>query len=777
MERLKAALVALVCASLLSPPGVALAGPLTAETAPSPASQSQKHARAPYEPGQLHGDERILHALNRFTFGTRPGDLEAVRAMGLEKWLEQQLHPETLDETDLNARLAEFPAMQQTPEELLYRLPSNAVIRQVVDGKAPVPQAPALQVIYQNEMARVELNRQKRAQEKQEQASVSTNVSMGITTAAPAPNSIPDATTAMSSMMSSPMDESVKSNMSSQPTPAQSDQASGMVAQAKPEALRTNQDVQSDPALSAEILALAPKPRLIRLARMQQPEFDSFFKALKPQQRFALYGDLTPPQKEFVAALENPERVVAGELAYQRLIRDIYSNAQLQEVMTDFWLNHFNVYLRKNEATPYYLVSFERDVIRPLALGKFEDLLEATAHSPAMLLYLDNATSMGPDSPAAERAKERDARNPDAKRKAPEGLNENYARELMELHTLGVNGGYTQADVTQVARVLTGWTVDRPQRGGGFRFDENRHEPGTKKVLGKKIKESGEKEGEELLHMLAMRPATAQFLSRKLAIRFVGDEPPQSLVDRMAKTYLSSGGDISEVLKTLFHSPEFWATDVYRAKVKTPIEYVVSAARASNAVMVSPLPLVNALRDMGMPLYGAVPPTGYKWESSTWVSTGALVNRMNFALTLAANKLPGITVAWPEQAASWTGMQAAQQPASQDGSQFSLVHNVAADTAVTPETEERRLESLLVAGGVSESTRAAVLQQFEAQATEQQPAPYQAAPYQQMDNVASSTPMAAAAKPVSPAQAAAALTRQDQLLAGLLLGSPEFQRR
>jgi hypothetical protein len=328
-----------------------------------------------------------------------------------------------------------------------------------------------------------------------------------------------------------------------------------------------------------------------------------------------------------------------------------------------------------------------------------------------------------------------------------------------------------------VARVLTGWTVDRPQRGGGFKFDESRHEPGTKKVLGKKIKENGEKEGEELLHMLAMRPATAQFLSRKLAIRFVGDEPPQSLVDRMARTYLSSGGDISEVLETLFHSPEFWATGAYRAKVKTPIEYVVSAARASNAVMLSPLPLVNALRDMGMPLYGAVPPTGYKWESSTWVSTGALVNRMNFALTLAANKLPGVTVAWPEQAASWTGMQSAQQAASQDGSQFSLVHNFAMDTAVTPESEEHRLESLLVAGGVSESTRAAVLQQFEAQTTEQQPAPYQTAPYQQMENTAPATAMAAAAKPVSPAQAAATLTRQDQLLAGLLLGSPEFQRR
>jgi uncharacterized protein (DUF1800 family) len=434
----------------------------------------------------------------------------------------------------------------------------------------------------------------------------------------------------------------------------------------------------------------------------------------------------------------------------QRLTRDIYSNTQLREVMADFWLNHFNVYLHKNDETPYYLVSYERDVIRPRALGKFEDLLEATAHSPAMLLYLDNSSSMGPDSPAAEKAKASAARRPDAKKSAPEGLNENYARELMELHTLGVNGGYTQADVTQVARVLTGWTVDKPQRGGGFKFDQNRHEPGTKKVLGKKIKEHGEQEGEQLLHMLATRPATAKFISRKLAIRFVGDDPPQTLVDRMAKTFLSSGGDISEVLKTLFHSPEFWAPDAYRAKVKTPLEYVVSAARASNANIDNMQPLTNALRDMGMPLYGAVPPTGYKWDASDWVSTGALVARMNFALTLTSNKLPGIAISWMPQTDS-----------------DSLVANIdgsAPGAQPTPEAEEQRLEALLVDGGVSSSTRAAVLDQFKVQA-------------QTAQNQGFGKPLPVAAKPVNPAQAALSLERQDQLLAGLLLGSPEFQRR
>jgi len=386
-------------------------------------------------------------------------------------------------------------------------------------------------------------------------------------------------------------------------------------------------------------------------------------------------------------------------------------------------------------------------VIRPRALGKFEDLLEATAHSPAMLLYLDNSSSTGPDSQVAERSKKAALRRIGAPQKAPEGLNENYARELMELHTLGVNGGYKQADVPQVARVLTGWTVDHPQKGGDFKFDDNRHEPGVKKVMGKKIKENGELEGRELLHLLAMRPATAQFLSRKLAVRFVGDDPPKSLVDRMAKSYKKSGGDIATVLTTLFHSPEFWATDSYRAKVKTPLEFVVSAARATNASTDNLQPLLNALRDMGMPLYGAVPPTGYNWNASEWVNTGALVNRMNFALSLAANRLPGINVAWsaPETTAGAAMPGLATSPES------------ASRQVPDPAGEERRLESLLVTGGLDDSTRQAVLGQFEAQ---KKPG-------------GARVPVTA----LNAAQTVSAQERQDQLLAGLLLGSPEFQRR
>ena len=720
-----------------------------ASSAAQPAAKSS--ARKPYQSGELQGDERILQALNRFSFGPRPGDLEAVRALGpgkaglagktgLDRWFAQQLHPETINNADLEARLAEFPAMRDSTEDLLYRLPSGAVIRQAANGKAPIPQPAALHAIYTDEIARY----QARQEKKQEKQQVAMNASV---TSAQVPRSMNGMNT---------------------------DQTNVAAAAESGQMMAPPADSDSEPAPPSEsqiasILSLDSQARLNRLSAMPQPEFDAFRKALKGPQRASLSAGLNPAQKEFVAALEGPQRVINDELAAQRLTRDIYSNAQLQEVMTDFWLNHFNVYLHKNEETPYYLVSYERDVIRPRALGKFEDLLEATAHSPAMLLYLDNSSSMGPDSPAAEKTKIAAARHPDKKKAAPEGLNENYARELMELHTLGVNGGYTQADVTQVARVLTGWTVDKPQRGGGFKFEENSHEPGTKKVLGKKIKEHGEQEGRQLLHMLATRPATAKFVCRKLAVRFVGDDPPQALIDRMAKSYLHSGGDISAVLTTLYRSPEFWSAGDYRAKVKTPIEFIASAARAGNAQIDTMQPLVNALHDMGMPLYGAVPPTGYKWDAADWVSTGALVNRMNFALNFAANKLPGVTTTWTPQPGTLTTQ--IDNGVSQRTIAYSpaITAAMGPSSAPSPDTEEQRLEALLVAGGVSDSTRAAVLDQFQAQT--------QNAQTQNAQNQMNAKPLPVAAKPMNPAQTAKALEKQDQLLAGLLLGSPEFQRR
>lgn len=708
MQLVRGLITAVLCINL-----VAL--PLSADSS----TPGKTAKRSTYRATELQGDARILHALNRFTFGPRPGDLEAARKIGLDKWFDQQLHPKSISEPDLDARLAGFPAMQWSPEELLYRVPSNAIIRQTLDGKLPVPEHGALHSVYENQMYRAGLKKQ----EKQQKQAAEQQKQMA-------------ATTAVDQEPKAPPEGAIAQPPVSATDANQMNMAPGSAPAATP-----------DTAEFRRMVELAPQKRVQQLVAMQPEAFETFFKSLRPQQRAALLDDLSPDLREVVLDLENPQRLVNEEIIAQRLTRDIYSNAQLQEVMTDFWLNHFNVFLHKNDETPYYLVSFERDVIRPRALGKFEDLLEATAHSPAMMLYLDNASSIGPDSLAAERAQFRQNN-----RKKRQGLNENYARELMELHTVGVNGGYTQADVTQVARILTGWTVERPQRGGGFQFEPNRHEPGTKVVMGLKFKEHGEQEGRELLHMLATRPATAQFISRKLAVRFVSDDPPQLLVDRMAKTFLSSNGDISAVLTTLFHSPEFWDANVYRAKVKTPVEFVVSAARAANADIRNMQPLANAVREMGMPLYGCATPNGYSWKSDAWVSTNALINRMNFALSLAANRLPGISIAWDPAETFGTDKNAPEtNPAAPD-----------------PKTEEARLESSLVGGGVSDSTRAAVLQQFEQQRTQNQNA--------------AAMPVAAPG-PAAPdrqkfrARAVTESERQDQLLAGLLIGSPEFQRR
>src|SRR6202171_3572740 len=264
-------------------------------------------------------------------------------------------------------------------------------------------------------------------------------------------------------------------------------------------------------------------------------------------------------------ALNNPQQVVTSELVQSKLLRAIYSDRQLQEVMTDFWFNHFNVFIGKG-ADRYMLTGYERDVIRPRALGKFEDLLVATAKSPAMLFYLDNFMSVGPNSAQALGLPARPyGRGPYGRRyparpprpnqgKRPSGLNENYGRELLELHTLSVNGGYSQRDVTEVAKVFTGWTIDKPAEGGGFKFEPRMHEPGPKFVLGHRIRPKGEGEGLEVLHRLATSPQTAHFISLKLAQRFVSDDPPAALVDRMAKTFLKKKGDIREVLNSLFHS-------------------------------------------------------------------------------------------------------------------------------------------------------------------------------------------------------------------------------
>jgi hypothetical protein len=472
---------------------------------------------------------------------------------------------------------------------------------------------------------------------------------------------------------------------------------------------KRNQAAPMDTDDVEAVLALPPDARIQRLIAMSPQEMLSFRAAMRPRDMPRLMQGLTPAQMEIIAAMEGPVRVVGGEALESRLLRDVYSDRQLQAVMADFWLNHFSVYVRKNQNEPYYLPDYQNNVILPRSLGKFEDLLVATAQSPAMLMYLDNWESIGPDSMAATRVQRFQKARPNGQlaQALPKGINENYARELMELHTLGVNGGYTQQDVIEVAKCFTGWTIERPYAGGGgrngrygmqqngqpgeFVYMPERHEPGNKTVLGHTIREGGMNEGLEVLHLLATSPATAHFVSQKLAVRFVSDTPPAALVDRMAATFLKTNGDIKAVLTTMFHSPEFWAPEVYRAKVKTPIEFLASALRASDAEVHNPLPLVQAMDRLGMPVYGMQTPNGYSWMASEWVSSNALISRMNFGLVLSSGRLPGTQTNWPLLLGD-SG-------------------NSSVRTSPSPATETR-LESLLLGQPATARTRQTVLEQF-----------------------------------------------------------------
>ncbi|MFZ0815120.1 MAG: DUF1800 domain-containing protein, partial [Candidatus Sulfotelmatobacter sp.] len=509
-------------------------------------------------------------------------------------------------------------------------------------------------------------------------------------------------------------------------------------AEDEEQARRRDEQLQIDHEVQ-QLPSLPPDQRFKKILSMPTAAQIAVADSLRGGKAQDILTGLSPRQKETVLAMNYPAGVVTNELVQAKLLSAIYSRRQFEEVMTDFWCNHFNVFVDKG-LDRLMLTSYERDVIRPHALGKFEDLLVATAKSPAMLFYLDNWLSVGPDSakalglPAHPGPYGYGHRYPARPRpgKRPSGLNENYGRELLELHTLSVNGGYSQRDVTEVAKVFTGWTIENPAQGGSFKFDPNMHEPGPKFVLGRRIKPKGEGEGLEVLHRLATSPQTAHFISLKLAERFVSDDPPPALVDRMAKTFLKKKGDIREVLETLFHSPEFWNDETYHAKVKTPLEFVASAVRATGAEVDDALPLTRQLNNMGMPLYGAQPPTGYSMKAETWVSSSALLNRMNFALALTSGKIKGVKV---------------------DAAQLAGNSDAPSDSDATLSN----LEANLVAGGVSKQTHDSIAAQIDAGAKNGlQRKPDNKAP-RKSDNA------------VRPPDAST--------IAGLLLGSPEFQRR
>jgi len=334
---------------------------------------------------------------------------------------------------------------------------------------------------------------------------------------------------------------------------------------------------------------------------------------------------VTPEEWRF----QRENQQVFDELQAQKLLRAVYSERQLQEVLTDFWFNHFNVDARKIEERPI-IVAYEAEVIRQRVLGRFRDLLEATALSPAMLVYLDNYLSAAP------------------RPKGGPGLNENYGRELLELHTLGVDGGYTQRDVIEVARCFTGWTMTNPHDGLGFVFKPQMHDRGEKHVLGHRIKAGrGIEDGEEVLDILARHPSTARFIATKLVRRFVADDPPRALVDRAAKTFRRTDGDLRAVMRVILTSREFYASASYTAKIKSPLEYVASALRATGADIHNPRPFVGTIGNLGEPLYQSQPPTGYPDRATAWINTGTLVDRLNFAQALAANGLNAATIDRP----------------------------------------------------------------------------------------------------------------------------------
>jgi uncharacterized protein (DUF1800 family) len=474
--------------------------------------------------GRLSEDQKILHLLNRLTFGPRPGDLERVRQIGVAKFIEEQLAPATINDSETEKRLAVLPTQQMTSAELYQFYPPP----QVADQRASQPNPPPV------------------------------------------------------------------------------------------------------------------------FGRQQQ---------------------------------------IVGELVQQKLVRAVSSNRQLQEVMTDFWFNHFNVFAQK-EADVWLVTSYERDVIRPHALGKFRDLLASVAESPAMLFYLDNWLSSAPDAreprpPArpqqprppqsadnmkadnvkADNVKPAPGANPAPSMMAPEamqgpppqqpprpqspqqrrrGINENYARELMELHTLGVDGGYNQKDVQEVARAFTGWTIDRPFQGGGFVFRPWMHDTGEKTVLGQRIPAGGGvSDGLRVIDILARHPATARFISKKLCQRFVADDPSPQVIERATQVFLKTDGDIREVLRAIFNSPEFYSASAFRSKVKSPLELAASAIRAVDGDTNGAPPLHDWLRRMGEPLYQNQFPTGYSERSSDWMNTGVFLNRLNFAVAMANNQIQG----------------------------------------------------------------------------------------------------------------------------------------
>jgi uncharacterized protein (DUF1800 family) len=683
---------------------------VAAQTSKQPAAQ------------KLTEEQRIVHVLNRLAFGARPGDIERVRKMGLENYIEQQLNPSKIDDSALEARLGNLPTLQMSNGELLAKYPQpNQILRRLQRAGQLPPELAAI------------------VQQRQQGQPVQ--------------------------------------GQPAQPNAAQDDKAM--------------QEKAGPPTVDAE--------RVIGEAQNAQ---------MNPQAAKQQAQDADPQRRAFRQAvmeymrengLGNPQRIV-GELDASRVLRAVYSERQLQEVMVNFWENHFNIYAQKG-ADRWFLTSYDRDVIRPNALGNFRDLLEATAKSPAMLFYLDNFQSATPNAPmprammrrqmndaagvgpmrpgglfGGARMRDGEARarrqaemarqqqqGQNAQPRPPQqrpkrGINENYARELMELHTMGVDGGYTQKDVQEVARAFTGWTIYQPRgggiygddagqdsRAGSFVFNPRMHDEGEKVVLGQKITAGGMEDGEKVLDILVAQPATAKFIATKLCRFFVADNPSPALVARAADAFHKSNGDIRVTLRAIFYSPEFNSSDARRAKIKTPFELTVSAVRALGADVDVRPPLIQWIAKMGEPLYGYIAPTGYPDTADYWVNTGALLERLNFSLALVSNRIPGVRV---------------------DLSRFV---GDAADSsrAVDQKAVVDRFLEVVLQGDISPKSREVLMKQL----TDQSSAPIASTP----DQTAREKTQAAARRE----QQTGGTVGNPEVarIAALIIGSPEFQRQ
>ncbi|HKC62830.1 MAG TPA: DUF1800 domain-containing protein [Pyrinomonadaceae bacterium] len=505
--------------------------PVVVLTAAAQGRQARRNAAGASQ--QLTEDQRIAHVLARLSFGARPGDFERVKAMGIQAYIEQQLDPDSIDDSALNARLGKLPTLALAIPTLIEQY---------------TPPKPA-----------------------------------------PSPSPMPSA--------------SPSPSPSPAPKPAML-ASEAMQMNASPNQAATKMEGQQ------------------QASEMKKPEENA---GAKPAEQ-------KPPAPKPPA--RNPQMIVT-ELQRAAVLRARYSERQLYEMLVDFWENHFSIYAQK-DADRYMLTSFDRDVVRPFAMGRFRDLLGATAHSPAMLFYLDNwQSSVQRKYPATK----------DKPARTVGGINENYARELMELHTLGVDGGYTQKDVQEVARCFTGWTIRKPNEDGLFFFNPAAHDNGEKIVLGQKIPAGGGiLDGERVLDILARHPSTAHFIATKLARRFIGDNPPEAVINRAAAVFLKTDGSIRETLRAIITSPEFFSRSAYRAKTRSPFEYAVAALRALDAETDGDRPLLDWIARMGQPIFGRITPDGYADRADQWLSSGALLVRFNFASALAVNAIKGTRI-------------------------------------------------------------------------------------------------------------------------------------